>query len=456
MAVTPSTLALAIAAAGLTQTPALVTGRFVEKVACESDPTQTYTLYLPSAYSPKRQSPLLFVFDPRGRGMMAASIFKDAAERFGWIIASSDNTRSDGPWEPNRRAIVAMWPDVLGRVSVDPRRIYAAGFSGGAGVAIALAATSGHVAGIVAAGAPDSDAVEKVPAVAWFGSAGRFDFNYLDAKSTDERMRRARNARRLEFFDGPHQWLPPDMAMRAAGWLEALAMKDGRRTSDAQLAAQLRDADLAAAGALEQAGRLTEARSLYGSVVSTFHGLVDITEAQAKEKALARDARVAAARREEERADREERGRANQLWPALSALRGDDLPMLPVVLSRLQVESLKRHAATQGVKAESAQRALELIFVQTAFYVWREFEEKKDYGRAALCLEIAATIHPDRPRVWYDLAGARAALRDHRAALTAFERAVQEGFKDRQQLEADERFTSLRQNDDFARIVARM
>jgi hypothetical protein len=52
---------------------------------------------------------------------MAARIFKDAAERFGWIIA--DNTRSDGPWESNRRAVAAMWPDALMRYAVDERRI---------------------------------------------------------------------------------------------------------------------------------------------------------------------------------------------------------------------------------------------------------------------------------------------------------------------------------------------
>jgi hypothetical protein len=97
------------------------TGTFVEKVACANDATQTYTLFLPTAYTPQRQWPLLFVFDPRGRGTMAARIFKDAAERFGWIIA--DNTRSDGPWESNRRAVAAMWPDALMRYAVDERRI---------------------------------------------------------------------------------------------------------------------------------------------------------------------------------------------------------------------------------------------------------------------------------------------------------------------------------------------
>ena len=151
----------------------------MEKVACPSDPAQTYALYLPSAYTTERRWPLLFVFDPRGRGTFAAEIFRDAAERFGWIIASSDNTQSDGAWEPNARALAAMWPDVLRGYAVDPKRIYAAGFSGGASVAWALGRETGAIAGVIASGAPNPGTESPKPVrFAWFGSAGRADFNF--------------------------------------------------------------------------------------------------------------------------------------------------------------------------------------------------------------------------------------------------------------------------------------
>ncbi|MDH3255215.1 MAG: hypothetical protein OEM62_09505, partial [Acidobacteriota bacterium] len=86
-------------------------GTLVENIACTTDPTQTYTLYLPSTYTTERRWPVLFVFDPRGRSGMAAEIFLPAAERYGWILMSSDNTRSDGAWDPNFKAIAAMGPD---------------------------------------------------------------------------------------------------------------------------------------------------------------------------------------------------------------------------------------------------------------------------------------------------------------------------------------------------------
>ena len=159
---------------------------------------------------------------------------------------------------------------------------------------------------------------------------------------------------------------------------------------------------------------------------------------------------------EEQRIDREERDRIRQMSRALGELRSEDIPMLLMMLSSLRVDALKRDTKTPGYKAESAQRTLEQIFVQTSFYVWRDFEEKKDFARAALCLEIATAIHPDRPRVWYDLAGDRAALRDQRSALAALERAIETGFTDRARLEGDERFASIRQTAEFSRVVERM
>ena len=68
-----------------------VPGKLVERVPCPTDPTQTYSIYLPSTYQPTRQWPLLMVFDPGGRGARAAGVFQEAAERYGWIVAASDN-----------------------------------------------------------------------------------------------------------------------------------------------------------------------------------------------------------------------------------------------------------------------------------------------------------------------------------------------------------------------------
>src|SRR5688572_25031151 len=119
-----------------------------ENVATRTDPAQTYTLVLPSSYDPAKKHPLLFVLDPRGRGTLAAEIFREAADEHGWILISSNNTMSDGPWEPNERAIRALYPEVE-RYAADPKRLYATGFSGTAAVAWSFGIRSRGLAGVI-------------------------------------------------------------------------------------------------------------------------------------------------------------------------------------------------------------------------------------------------------------------------------------------------------------------
>ena len=51
----------------------------VEKVECSGAPGQSYALYLPSTYSPDKQWPILYCFDPAYRGMLPLQLFRDAA-----------------------------------------------------------------------------------------------------------------------------------------------------------------------------------------------------------------------------------------------------------------------------------------------------------------------------------------------------------------------------------------
>src|SRR5689334_17974661 len=68
-------------------------GQVIESVTC-ANPAQSYALYLPSNYDPARKWPILYAFDPGARGKIPVERFKEAAEKFGWIIAGSNNSRN--------------------------------------------------------------------------------------------------------------------------------------------------------------------------------------------------------------------------------------------------------------------------------------------------------------------------------------------------------------------------
>src|SRR5260370_21447673 len=123
-------------------------GTLVPSVTCKSNAKETYALYLPSAYSATRKWPIVYVFDPGGRGQVAAAVVQAAAEKFGYIVAASNNSKN-GPLGGSAEAAIAVWQDTQQRFSVDVHRRYVAGMSGGARVATSIALSCGDcVAGV--------------------------------------------------------------------------------------------------------------------------------------------------------------------------------------------------------------------------------------------------------------------------------------------------------------------
>ncbi|HYC58289.1 MAG TPA: tetratricopeptide repeat protein [Thermoanaerobaculia bacterium] len=388
-------LILAIAAS-------LHAGEIVENVASLADATQTYTLVLPSSYDAAKQHPLLFVFDPRGRGTAAAKIFEDAAEEFGWILISSNQTRSDDDGAASNRAVNALLPEMK-RYAVDPRRVYAAGFSGTAILSWAVGIKGGAFAGVIGVG---GRVVEEIPperfSFAHFGFAGDVDFNNRDMRIIDERLERAGKAHRFRQFSAGHRWISPELAREAIAWMEVMAMKEQRRARDASLLTKLYERDVASANALKG----VDALRAYREIVRTFDGLLTIDDAKAAVKRLESDASV------------QHEAKDLAKWDAFEAQGMRDAPSL---LKR--VGELKRRAARAGAEGVTARRMLEAVFTQTSFYLPRDLMEKGDYARAAAMLEIAADIHPERWRLWYELAVMQRRAGNRRKALQSLEKA---------------------------------
>ena len=160
---------------------------------------------------------LILVFDPRAQGRKGVEQLQAAAEKYGYIVAGSNNSRN-GPPQVSLAAAQAIWTDVGKRFSINPKRTYTAGFSGGARIAMKVALDSDQIAGVIAssAGFPPGHRRSDLRFVV-FGAAGTEDFNYLEMRQLDHELH---SAHRIVIFEGGHQWLPSALAMQAVEWLE--------------------------------------------------------------------------------------------------------------------------------------------------------------------------------------------------------------------------------------------
>ena len=463
----PAVLALALVAAsgqGQAADP-LPRGQVIEKLPFTADPSKSYALYLPSAYDPARRWPVVYLLDARGVALVPLERFRAGAEKYGYVLASSYDSASDGPRDPNLAALDAMWSDTRARLALDDRRVYVAGFSGTARSACAIATqVPGKIAGIIGAGAgwpPTLPPSRNTPFV-FFGAAGDRDFNYDELQELDEQLDRVEVPHRIEYFAGEHSWMPEPVATLALEWMEVRAMRAGVRERDPALLAALLRQELAAARELEAAGRPLDAWRRFRGAAGDFSDLAEpaaVAEARREAGRLAGSRAVEEERRVREQRRARDRRLRREAYHVLAVLEDRMEPGDPGETRRL-VRSLgiaglrareKRHGdAPEGL---SAARELAALYGQTAFYLPRDAVARRDYRKAALYLSIAAEIKPENPRLWGRLAATRALARDREGALAALRRAVELGYPDLAELAADEDFASLREDPAFRVLV---
>ena len=457
-------LALAAGLALLATPPAtpeepFARGVLVSGVACRSDPAQTYTLYLPTAYTPERRWPAMLVLDPAGRGDEAAERFRGIAEAHGWILLSSNDVHSAGPAEGNQRAVTAMWHEVRERVASDPRRIYAAGFSGGGIMAYALGYGTGGLAGVIASGARFRSGDERKPLrFPCFGAAGDADFNYLEMHDAHAVLAGWGTPERLEVFPGRHEWMPVEMAARAADWLELHAMRQGLRPPDPELVERFAAADLRAAEELERSGSQLDASRRLRQLAAD---LAELRPAEEVAALAARAERLAAspgARREaadRKRLDDEERGTLLAFSAAATAVLRDDAPPLAQRFEGgIGLDAWQRRTGRPGYEGVVARRVLDTYLMRCGAMLGPQMLAQGEPAKAALFLQVAAKIAPDRPGPRYNLACALARAGSRRAALEALEKAVELGFADAAGMAADADLATLREEPRFVALLA--
>jgi poly(3-hydroxybutyrate) depolymerase len=277
-------------------------GQVIPQVVCADDESQSYALFVPTTYSPDRAWPVIFAFDPGARGRTPVERYQAAAERYGFIVAGSNNSRNGS--NENSKAILAMTRDVATRFPVDVKRVYLAGMSGGARVALGVALTSPQpVAGVIAssAGYPDAKPRKTLP-FPIFSTAGTDDFNHLEMRRLDAALA---SPHRLVVFEGGHVWLSSELAIEAVEWMELQAMKARLKPRDERAI----DSIFARRQAAIDISRTDKATFVsLKALAEDFDGLRDVKSTAGRVAELARDKTVRAAlKRDDDEDAREER-----------------------------------------------------------------------------------------------------------------------------------------------------
>lgn len=441
------------------QAEELSKGQILERVNCLFDAGQSYVLYLPSAYQSDRSWPIVYCFDPGAQGIIPVTLFRDAAEKFGYILIGSNNSQN-GPWSSILKAMRAFWRDSHARLAIDDKRIYTAGFSGGARAACAMGKMlSLKLAGVIACGGGLAEWFKPsdLIAVPWFGTAGLYDFNFSEMKELDRQLQELGIPRRLEIFIGKHQWPPAELALEALAWLELQAMKTELRSRDNGLINLWLTQKRQKALDLQNQGKIAEAYLIYTRLVADFNGLTDVSPCESRVNELKDSLPVKNYFKNEQELVRKSEAALKRIQTAYSQLQGQfqEPGIVRKKIAELKLAALKRDAADKEIDNDHivATRVLSQLLGK-AVEDGYEYLQMKDGPRAVITWQIAAEVKPGHPDIMYALARALALDNEKKKALKTLAEAVALGFDDLQALADDKEWDGLRSQPDFITLVA--
>lgn len=391
----------------LASAPPIPQGVLVERVVCESAPRYSFAAYVPTSYRPGVPMRVLLGISPGGDGREPVRLFREGAERHGWILIGSHDARN-GPRQDSRNALRALWKEVQQRFSVDVKGSVVGGFSGGARMAMDFLRARPELGGLISIGAfgIGADSLPGLrPHVAVL-LGGLNDFNHLELVEGADALRAQGWRGWADRFPGAHGWPSPDRCSEILDYLELDAAAQARRPESPELKARF------------LARRRHEAREAEGLLARRrWTALLDLGPDAEAEASLARLARDPQLIREEKL-----EGRLRDRQEALGQLRWQSgyIPALNSLLAKAQSEDRAEALMAWRLLTREAHSHLE---------AWYAARQRGQWAQAELLGRNLLLLQPGAGHPWLLLACSLGAQGRREEGLEALRQAVGLGVR---------------------------
>lgn len=442
---------------GVSQEVQILTGVLTDSIPVKGTTDESFAIYLPSSYQDSQKAPIIFIFDPAGRGKAGIAPFIEAAEEYGYILICSNNTRN-GPYGPNLEIADRLFKTVFAKHTVDSNRIYTAGFSGGSRLAGTIAVLSGAIQGVIACGAGFAQYPLYFPnknnSFSYVGIVGDKDMNFREMQKTKEWLVSLTIPNELIIFKGEHQWPPSEVMARAFHWLEEEAFRKGVKEENNQLRSKNFNDVLARAKAYESEGSLVNASREISRMIEYYPDLISSDSLEKRLKKLKRDKRY-----------RKEKARLAKVAMLEDTLNFKMKERFAIELSMGEspdafqwwvktVKELKEKYASHEepeyqLMAYRLQRHLFAMAGESMDSFLRENKVKEQEYTEKLLLVIA----PDSPFTHYQLARKYAAWKKYPSALEHLEKMMQLGWTDKDLVKSTSEFQNLKILKEFNELL---
>jgi predicted esterase len=434
-------------------------GIIVDTIRCKSNPKFSYALYLPSNYSDNIKWPVIFVFDPGARGKVGVSGFVQAAEKLGFIIVGSNNSRNQLPGNELSQAIDYFFQDVEDRFSIDKERIYTSGFSGGSRVASMVALQNNTISGVIGCGAgfPSENAFRNTPSFSYIGLVGNRDMNYIEMCDLAKKMNSLGMNIELRIFDGGHSWPPSDLLQEAVEWMELQAMKKGTKiNSPSFINAQFKKYRNKAILLLKN-GKLTESAQALEYLIKDFPDNNSSWKPEETLDSLKKSSGYnKAVRNWNKYRARELEIQNNLISGVLIQVRAESMPDSIRKSVSNQIRMLRNLDASRDSNNQLIASRVLMLLNSVCFETGRNYVDLKKFKAASICYQVESMIDPKNKYIQLLLAKSFALDNDPDNSLQSLEKAIKLGYNDRKSIESDPAFLPLENQKKFREILMQL
>jgi len=423
-------------------------GTIINNVVCKNDQSLSYCLYLPDNYNIKRTWPIIFCFDPKGDGMLPVSLFKESAQKYGYIVAASNNCKNGLQIQEIEHITDILFSDANEKISINPNRIYLAGFSGGARVACSIAFNNSAIMGVIACSA-GFDRSANQSNFDFIGIAGNEDMNYLEMKQLEQSMSIWNGKHQLIIFNGKHQWPPKETLTQALLSLELFAIKDKMIDTNKVTINDFLLEETARINQFEISNNIdsvAQALCLIDNTIYTLTGLIDTSVLMTRRYTLMQNTNLGKYLQKENIVESAEAQKQMEYSKAFS--------IESINWWKYELNNLKKKEATAKFYVEqlSAKRLLAYISLMSYSYVNATISQE-NWKAAAQYLQIYGIVDPDNPDYYYFLTCYLANTGNSQEAIMTLRKSLKLGFNDHFKLVNDPLLDKLRALPDFGDLI---
>lgn len=435
--------------------------KIIDTVRCKSAASQSYALYLPANYDSKKSWPVILIFDPGARGNMGVTAFAEAGRKYGFILACSNNSHN-GPVADNFTAAAAMLMDLTERFSTDPKRIFAAGFSGGSRFALSLAAKDKRIAGVIGCGAGLPNDRNYYPSrtsdFLYYGLAGTRDMNYIELHELPALLNsQTAIISYFRSFEGGHEWPSPALLTGAVEWLILQSMNRKVLPADQAFITGAENKTRALIEAQLAAGSAYDAAMLMSFASRDFRGtafgnkMSQLQSATEKAEPYQKDLR-----KWNKMVETEEKKKEKYMNYLVQTVGSGSMPDSAASWWMNETRSLVwlRDKGNPD-NSRMASRILNFISILCSEQ-GSSYYRNRYFAQAAVFFGICTLSDSENMNNYFNLAKTQAMAGKIPEALDALNGAVKHGFNSRKTLESDPAFAALKNEKKYKEIYSKL